>query len=204
MNSKAYLVAAVLLVGGVLGGYLLGTTSYESRIRAYEQQIKAKDLQIQQLQSKDALIEELQAKIQELQAPDLYVEQLQAQIQELYGNYTALQKMFIDSQQPTQIEVRIESVAWHGSGPGVAHNTYTITANNTGTEPAIIESISIRLDQAGSTPATFYPDPTIGIDVKKTISVILPYSWAINTLYVVRVTTTTGFYHEALAKSPPS
>jgi hypothetical protein len=99
-----------------------------------------------------------------------------------------------------QTQVRIDSVAYTDS------NTAVVSVRNTGSIDSTIESVWVRPNTAGS--AWFKDDATVTIQVGKAGDVTCdPILWgssvlAVNTSYVWRVTTTTGFYYEFIATTP--
>lgn len=96
-----------------------------------------------------------------------------------------------------QTRVRIDMVNWNPL------SNVTITIRNTGTVQAIIDSISIRKNKAGSSWITQEYTITNSID-KETVK---DFYWTKDTLlpgtfYVIRITTTTGLYYELIATTP--
>ena len=179
MESKGYFIAIICLVGGVIGGYLAGSMSFQNQSKSYELQLQSKEAQIQQLQ---------------------------LQVQTLQANITSLQNIIKDLKTPKATQVRIDSVTWQGSGIGQPHNYYTITARNTGGAVAMIQSVSIRSNKAGSQTTTY--NPAVGSNSINAGSSVafsdIPFVWSASTSYVIRVTTTTGFYYEMVATTPSS
>ena len=113
--------------------------------------------------------------------------------------YSWVMSMIGSQSAQAQTQVRIDSVEW---GTGV----FSLDVRNTGSVDASIESVSIRLNSAGATATVFdaetlkvslgpgtHTDPLLG-------EMVFPYTNAKS--YVIRVTTNTGFYYEAVFTSP--
>jgi flagellin-like protein len=113
--------------------------------------------------------------------------------------YSWVMSMIGSQSGQAQTQVRIDSVAYTDS------NTAVVAIRNTGSIDATIESVWVRPNTAGS--AWFKDDASQTIQVGKAADVtadpILPVL-AVNTSYVWRVTTTTGFYYEFISTTPAS
>jgi archaeal type IV pilus assembly protein PilA len=113
--------------------------------------------------------------------------------------YSWVMSMIGSQSGQAQTQVRIDSVAYTDS------NTVVVAIRNTGSIDATIESVWVRPNTAGST--WFKDDAVATIQVGKAADVtadpILPVL-TINTSYVFRVTTTTGFYYEYISTTPAS
>ena len=183
MESKGYFIAILCLVGGVIGGYLAGSMSFQNQSKSYDLQLQSKEAQIQQLQ---------------------------LQVQTLQANITSLQNIMKDLQTPKQTQVRIDSVTWLSTGGGTpTAKGFKLLIRNTGSVSATIESISIRPNTAGSTATIYKPTNPAAIDVGVTLDTIsvpftpkVTYGWTVSTSYVIRIVTTTGFYYESVATTP--
>ena len=119
--------------------------------------------------------------------------------------YSWVMSMIGSQSAQAQTQVRIDSVAWN-----VASDTFTLDVRNTGSVDATLESVSIRKNVAGS--ATYVGATTTAIAAGShatiTPGAFLPASPALDlafsTSYVIRVTTNTGFYYEAVFMTPSS
>lgn len=62
METKFYFIATILLIGGLVGGYLVASTSQQNQAIIYELRIQSKDAELQtqdtQLLAKDAIIQQ--------------------------------------------------------------------------------------------------------------------------------------------------
>jgi outer membrane murein-binding lipoprotein Lpp len=184
MESKGYFIAILCLVGGVIGGYLAGSMSFQNQSKSYDLQLQTKEAQIQQLQ---------------------------LQVQTLQANITSLQNIIKGLQTPKLTQVRIDSVTWLRT-LGVLNANFDLLIRNTGSVAAQIESISIRTNTAGSTASVWTAPAGSSIDVGATST--LHFTWAtsapvfgllvLSTSYIIRVTTSTGFYYEMVATTPSS
>ena len=115
--------------------------------------------------------------------------------------YSWVMSMIGSQSAQAQTQVRIDSVAWN-----VAGDTFTLDVRNTGSVDAVLESVSIRKNVAGS--ATYVGATTTSIGAGSH-TVITPGTFAptgldlvASTSYVIRVTTNTGFYYEAVFMTP--
>lgn len=114
--------------------------------------------------------------------------------------YSWVMSMIGSQSQQAQTQVRIDSVTWE-----VGTNSLNVTVRNTGSVGATIETVSVRLSTQAS---TWYPaSVSTAIDTGGTAEI----SWdgatagltlASSSSYVIRVTTSTGFYYEMSAVSP--
>ena len=125
--------------------------------------------------------------------------------------YSWVMSMVSSQSAQAQTQVRIDSVNWHGSG--TAGTTFELSIRNTGSVAATIEAVSIRENKAGSTtytasklvaPEPFFPAGTgLSFDTGVAGPLVVNWNaWVRSTSYVVRVTTTTGFYYESVVTSP--
>jgi len=115
--------------------------------------------------------------------------------------YSWVMSMIGSQSAQAQTQVRIDSVTWGSDQSQIA----LMDVRNTGSVDANIESISIRLNSAGST-ATVVDDAAIKVSIGTgshdgTIGPI-SFDWLNAKSYVVRVTTNTGFYYEAVFTTP--
>jgi len=114
--------------------------------------------------------------------------------------YSWVMSMIGSQSQQAQTQVRIDSVTWD-----VGANSLNVTVRNTGSVGATIETVSVRLSTQAS---TWYPvSVSTAIDTGSTAEITWDGATAGLTLassssYVIRVTTSTGFYYEMSAVSP--
>lgn len=211
MVSKLYLVAIICLAGGITGGYLVTSTSfqnqnnaYQARLQSQDADITAKDAIIQvkdaQLQAKDAQIQalntQIQAQVTQIQAQITLIQTQQTLLEQLKGNLTLLQEQIQLINDQLSTHIRIDSIIW-GSG------SFSVDVRNTGGNNAAIASISIRVNQTGSTLTTFdTPFVRASIPIGTHALITLNYSWLQSTSYVIRVTTNSGLFYETLSTSP--
>jgi cell division protein FtsL len=125
-----------------------------------------------------------------------------------WGTYTYVfaRVIEVNSLDELQMQVRIDMVDWNVVGDSV-----TLTVRNTGSVPAEIESISIRENDPGS---TWYSDETADATGAIDVGDATTFTWdetggasgadfIVNSeSYLIRVTTTTGFYYEMVAATP--
>ena len=184
MELKGYFIAILCLVGGVIGGYLVGSMSFQNQSKSYDLQLRSKEAQIQQLQ---------------------------LQVQILQANITSLQNIIKDLQTPKQTQVRIDTVTWLSTGGTTpTAKGFKPLIRNTGSVAATIESISIRPNTAGSTAAIYKPANPAAVDVRATLDTsgvaftpTVDYEWKVSNSYVIRVVMSTSFYESARARTPP-
>lgn len=208
MDSKFYFLAVVCLIGGLVGGYLIASTTLQNQTLTYELRLQSKDAELSSLNT------QLEAKDTTIHTLTTMIDSQDALIQELKANVTKLQEqldLLASQSSQAQTQVRIDSVAWD-----VATEKVTVTIRNTGSITADIESITIRKNTAGSTTYSCSDAAATGaIDV----GVVKPKIWDSASVtptppatgfidngiaYVIRVTTKTGFFYELVATSPTS
>ena len=125
--------------------------------------------------------------------------------------YSWVMSMVGSQSAQAQTQLRIDTVSWDTTDKTV----FDLMIRNTGSTSAIVESISIRVNTAGSTSYVWSaPTTSSSLDVGKTLTLTflggnaLPaspaFGWTISTSYVIRVTSTTGFYYEMVATTPAS
>jgi archaeal type IV pilus assembly protein PilA len=111
--------------------------------------------------------------------------------------YSWVMSMIGSQSGQAQTQVRIDSIGYTYS------NTAVVAIRNTGSIDATVESVWVRTNTAGST--WFKDDASQTIQVGKAADVTCtPISpvLVVNTSYVFRVTTTTGFYYEFISTTP--
>lgn len=110
--------------------------------------------------------------------------------------YSWVMSMVGSQSAQAQTQVRIDSVNWFSDG-------ISVMIRNTGSVAATLESITIRPNTAGSA--------TVDLTIRETgnsydtgfaaaRSALCDYT--LSKSYVLRVTTTTGFYYESVVTSP--
>ena len=119
--------------------------------------------------------------------------------------YSWVMSMVGSQSAQAQTQVRVENVNWHGAAgtPNTAAS-YEVVIRNTGSVAATVESISIRKNIGGEqTIVGTLPTTGLSFEVGNSHSLTIAYTgWIVNQSYVIRVTTTTGFYYEAVATTP--
>jgi hypothetical protein len=217
MDSKFYFLATICLIGGLVGGYLIASTTlqnqnvaYELKFQSQDAELTAKDALLQakdtQLQTQTTLIQsqeaELKSKDTQLQAQNTLIQTQENLLQQLKANVTKLQIQIEQlAGQQAQTQVRIDSVTW-GSV------SFSLDVRNTGSVDATLESVSIRRNTAGSQAyVTAVASSVVAgnhmiVDLSSSTWAPSGFAWVHNTSYVIRVTTNTGFYYEAVFTSP--
>jgi len=132
----------------------------------------------------------------QFQAKDLQIQKLQTTIDELQATIT---------QNLTQVKVDSE----YQVNFGPEFSDFNVTIRNTGTVPARIQSISIRRSVAGSEASIWTAPANSNIEAERLITLhflgkdALPlFTWSPLLNYLVRVTTTTGYYYELEVSAP--
>jgi len=119
--------------------------------------------------------------------------------------YSWVMSMVGSQSAQAQTQVRIDSVDW-GATPYKAAANYTIQIRNTGSVSATIESVQIKENKAGMSFKRL-----AGLDTNpKSLDIgdAQPFEFTglatttLSTSYIIRVTTTTGFYYEMVATTP--
>ena len=127
--------------------------------------------------------------------------------------YSWVMSMVGSQSAQAQTQVRIDTITWVKGGNATgAWSKFDLLIRNTGSVAAQVESVSIRTNTAGSTASVWTAPAGSSIDVG--ITSTLHYlghfanphfiTWDISTSYIIRVTTTTGFYYEMVATTPSS
>jgi FlaG/FlaF family flagellin (archaellin) len=122
--------------------------------------------------------------------------------------YSWVMSMVGSQSTQAQTQIRIDMVQWYNSTATKKLDATVLTIRNTGSVAATVESVSITLDQATviATLSSKISIPTgqtavytfnAGID-----GVPSNWTWSIQKSYVVRATTSTGFYYELVSSSP--
>lgn len=206
MDSKFYFLAVVCLIGGLVGGYLIASTTLQNQTLTYELRLQSKDAELSSLNT------QLEAKDITIHTLTTMIDSQDALIQELKANVTKLQEqldLLANQSSQAQTQVRIDTVTWLKTG-GAPNANFDLLIRNTGSVAAQIESISIRTNTAGST-ASVWTAPagsSINVGATGTLHFLGWYAsprfttWVVSMSYVIRVTTSTGFYYEMVATTP--
>ena len=123
--------------------------------------------------------------------------------------YSWVMSMVGSQSAQAQTQIRLESVNWDKTA-GNAVDGLTIQIRNTGSVAATIEGVTIRVNKAGAATTSLLPAAMVGpfsFDTGDAHSIKVPnaaFVWVVGTSYVIRVTTSTGFYYESVATSPSS
>lgn len=120
--------------------------------------------------------------------------------------YSWVMSMVGSQSQQSQTQIRIDVVTYETSTSGAIKITLII--RNTGSVTAMLDSVSVTIVQS-TTTATL--TDKIAIPAGQTVTytftagtdgVASGWRWVIERSYVIRATTTTGFYNETLSSSP--
>ena len=115
--------------------------------------------------------------------------------------YSWVMSMVGSQSAQAQTQVRIDSVNWDHSG--ATATGITVMIRNTGSVAATLESVTVRENKAGSSTTTLALGANgNSYDTGVALGKSLTWVYSVGTSYVVRVTTTTGFYYEAVVTSP--
>jgi archaeal type IV pilus assembly protein PilA len=111
--------------------------------------------------------------------------------------YSWVMSMIGSQSGQAQTQIRVDGVTY------IHSNEFNVTVRNTGSIDAIMESVWVRPNTAGSTWSKTDVTKTIQVGKAADISVtgLLPVL-TVNSSYVFRVTTTSGFYYEYVATTP--
>jgi flagellin-like protein len=118
--------------------------------------------------------------------------------------YSWVMSMIGSQSAQAQTSIRIDSIEWN-----VDDNTATLVVRNTGSVDCTLESINVRKNESGLPfyVGTTEPTTTFTILQSKTGT----FTWTAttddikaSTSYVVRASTTSGFYYELVASTPTS
>jgi hypothetical protein len=194
MESKFYFITTILLIGGLVGGYLVASTNQQNQAILYELRLQSKDSELQtkvaQLQAKDALIQQQMAFTQ---SQENLIMQLKENVTTLALRIEQLEDI-IKSWNQTQ--VRIDSLTWE-------IGSFALDIRNTGSINVLIKSLSIRANQEGGEFYTFkIPSVNSFIPVGALVRITLNYQWVASASYVIRVETSSGLCYEAVFTSP--
>ena len=187
-------MSTILLIGGLVGGYLVASTNQQNQAIVYELRLQSKETELQtkntQLLAKEALI---QQQVALTQSQENLIQQLKQNMTLLQLRIEQLESLI---QSRNQTQIRIDSVTWQTG-------SFAIDVRNTGSINAVIKSVYIRTNQEGSTFSTFeIPSIRSWIPVGSQATITLNYQWTASTPYVIRVTTSSGFLYEAVSTSP--
>ena len=120
--------------------------------------------------------------------------------------YSWVMSMIGSQSGQAQTQVRIDNVDFSGT------DTLVVLVRNTGSISADIESIAVRPNSAGQSlvfennpgGATAWPALDVGKTGEYTWAQTSPDTDALSQSFVIRVTTKSGFYYEAVFTSPSS
>ena len=124
--------------------------------------------------------------------------------------YSWVMSMIGSQSAQAQTSIRIDSIEWN-----VDDNTATLVVRNTGSVDCTLESISVRPNESGK-PFDMGKTEVTGLTTSFTIlqSKTGTFKWTVSTggtliieaskSYVVRASTTSGFYYELVASTPTS
>jgi hypothetical protein len=173
MEPKSYIIIIIALIVGSASGYTISSENFKNHLFLLELQMSEKDDRITDLQENITI--------------------LKSQIEALRSRCP-------------QTRVRIDMVEFC-----VSCNKVIVTIRNTGGITADIESIGIRLNQPGE---NWYIDSSNDASGAIEVGNSFSFEWieyyagtpatflSYSTSYMIRVTTTTGFYYEMVAVSP--
>ena len=120
--------------------------------------------------------------------------------------YSWVMSMVYSQSQQTQTQIRIEAVAYENNASGTTE--VAVTVRNMGSVTAILDSVSVASGQSIMT-ATLTQKISIPTGQKATYTfaagadgIALDWRWILQKAYMIRATTTTGFYYETIASSP--
>jgi len=192
MESKVSLLIVISLIAGLIGGYLVGSINLQGQVISQNIELGNKQTEINQLRESNSALQ-------------TNVTVLKNQIRVLQSTIELMQNPSQYQSAQAQTQVRIDSVIWGTSGAA----SIVLDIRNTGSVDAILECVAIRKNVAGSSALLIPVSTTIptgahgAVPPSGTLSLtaLLP-SYAASTSYVIRVTTNTGFYYEAVFTSP--
>jgi cell division protein FtsL len=171
METKIFAVTAIMLIIGLVSGYLIGSLSLQNQALSFEEELDSKNLQIAslqtevqdlegQLESKENQIMDLQADIQTLEeqttAANSQLTSLEEEIETLNSQILTLQSEIqslnnqIDSknQQIADLETEVDSMRVSVEVEEIKWNAAADTANvtlrNTGGVNVTVTSISLK------------------------------------------------------------
>jgi len=121
--------------------------------------------------------------------------------------YSWVMSMIGSQSAQAQTSVRIDSVEWDLSA-----DTATLVVRNTGSVDCTLESISVRPNVSGTAfmvGTTAVKSPTTSFTILQSTTgtftfTATTYDIVASTSYIVRATTTSGFYYELVASTPTS
>lgn len=171
MESKIFAVISIMLIIGLVTGYLVGSISQQSQILSFEEELDSKNRQIAslqtevqdlegQLESKEDQIIDLQAEIQtleeqanaasnqlasleeEIQALNSQISTLQSEIQSLNDQIDSKNQQIADLQ--TAVDSMRVSVEVEEIKWSAAADTANVTLRNTGGVNVTVTSLSLK------------------------------------------------------------
>ena len=171
METKIFAVTAIMLIIGLVSGYLIGSVSQQNQALSFKEELDSKNLQIAslqtevqdlegQLESKENQIMDLQADIQTLEeqttAANSQLTSLEEEIETLNSQILTLQSEIqslnnqIDSknQQIADLETEVDSMRVSVEVEEIKWNaaadTVNLTLRNTGGVNVTVTSISLK------------------------------------------------------------
>jgi flagellin-like protein len=112
--------------------------------------------------------------------------------------YSWVMSMIGSQSGQAQTQIRIDSITYTDA------DTISVTVRNTGSIDAILESVWVRPNSAGSAWDKVVESQTIQVGKAADLTVELAVDLELNASYVYRVTTTSGFYYEFVGTTPAS
>lgn len=115
--------------------------------------------------------------------------------------YSWVMSMIGSQSSQAQTQLRVDAITY------LADDQFNITVRNTGSTDAILESVWVRTNTAGSSWDRITETTAIQVGKAVQITVDLPSTQIFSTFiasssYVFRVTTNTGFYYEYVGTTP--
>ena len=115
--------------------------------------------------------------------------------------YSWVMSMIGSQSAQAQTSIRIDSIEWN-----VDDNTATLVVRNTGSVDCTLESISVRPNASGQPFDMGVTAPLTSFTILQSKTGTFTWTGTLNiqpsTSYVVRATTTSGFYYELVASTP--
>ena len=190
MDSKLYLVATICIIGGLVGGYFLASTTLQNQLVANEVRLQNKDSEISTLTS------QVEAQTTTINTLTTMVHDQEAEIQALESSITIYEAQITQQSTQAQTQIRVDGVLY------TSRTQLQVSVRNTGSVNAVTESIWVRRNSAGSTWDTIQSSTQIQPGQAVTIPATLNVALIPSSSYVIRVTTTTGFYYEYISNTP--
>ena len=111
--------------------------------------------------------------------------------------YSWVMSMIGSQSGQAQTQLRVDAITYTDA------QHIVVTVRNTGSIDALLESVWVRTNSAGSTWEKITDSTSIPVGTAKDIPIAFSTTTlAINSSYVFRVTTNTGFYYEYVGTTP--